>query len=92
MGYNGQVIGPPPDYVIESEVDGDISLYDAKNERVIVLNPTASDVWRLADGEMTVDQITAALCKAYRADPHAIKPDVERLIDSLVEQKLLPTP
>ena len=32
-----------------SEVDGDISLYDAKEERVIVLNPTASDVWRLAD-------------------------------------------
>lgn len=92
MGYNGQIIGPPPDHVIESEVDGDISLYDAKNERVIVLNPTASDVWRLADGEMTVDQITEALGKAYRADPAEIKPDVEKLIDSLVEQKLLPTP
>lgn len=92
MGYNGQIIGPPPTHVIESEVDGDISLYDAKEERVIVLNPTASDVWRLADGEMTVDQIALVLSKAYQADPDDIKPDVERLIESLVEQKLLPTP
>jgi hypothetical protein len=77
---------------MEREVDGDISLYDASQERVIVLNSTASDVWRLADGEMTVDQIAEALAKAYRTDPAEIKPDVEQLIDSLVQQKLLPTP
>lgn len=92
MGYNGQIIGPPPDHVIESEVDGDISLYDTRTERVIVLNPTASDVWRLADGEMTVDQISRALGKAYAADANEIKRDVERLIESLIEQNLLPAP
>lgn len=90
MGLNGQFIGPPPKHVIESEVDGDISLYDVKYERVIVLNPTASDVWRLADGEMTLDQIVDALGKAYQADPEQIKPDVERLVASLIEQNLLP--
>ena len=56
MGFNGQLIGPPPIHIVETEVDGDISLYDTQEERVIVLNPTASDVWRLADGDMTTDR------------------------------------
>ena len=58
---------------------------------MIVLNPTASDVWRLADGEMTLRQIVDALAAAYQADPDAIRADVEELIDSLVDQRLLRT-
>ena len=29
-----RTIGPPPLHVIETEIRGDISLYDAQNERV----------------------------------------------------------
>ena len=60
-----KLIGPPPPHVIETEVRGDISLYDAQHERVLVLNGTASDVWRLCDGDQTFDQIVALLARAY---------------------------
>lgn len=91
MGFNGQIIGPPPVHIIESEIDGDISLYDTKEERVIVLNPTASDVWRLSDGDMTADQISETLSKAYGAPVTAVQPDVETLLKDLIDQGLLPS-
>jgi hypothetical protein len=84
------VVGPPPSHIIETEIDGDISLYDPSNERVIVLNGTASDVWRLADGEMTLDAIVEALARAYSTPRDAIMADVEKLVVDLTEQGLLP--
>lgn len=90
MGFNGQLIGPPPIHIVETEVDGDISLYDTQEERVIVLNPTASDVWRLADGDMTTDEIAETLSKAYGSSVATIRPDVESLLESLIDQGLLP--
>ena len=40
---------------------------------------------------MTLRQIVDALAAAYQADPDAIRADVEELIDSLVDQRLLRT-
>lgn len=85
-----KLIGPPPEHVLETEVRGDISLYDARREQVMVLNATASDVWRLCDGEQTLDQIVDLLVSAYGADPNVIRTDVERTIEQLVEEGFLP--
>lgn len=82
-------IGPPPPHIIETEVRGDISLYDAKNERVLVLNSTASDVWRLCDGEQTFREIVALLAKAYRVPSEAIRDDVRRTIRHLIDEGFL---
>jgi hypothetical protein len=85
-------IGPPPPHVIETEVRGDISLYDAQHERVLVLNGTASDVWRLCDGDQTFDQIVSLLARAYGVDGSKIQPDVERTIKQLVDEGFLTAP
>ena len=87
-----KLIGPPPPHVIETEVRGDISLYDAQNERVLVLNGTASDVWRLCDGDQTFDQIVSLLARAYGVDGSRIRPDVERTIKQLVDEGFLTAP
>ena len=87
-----KLIGPPPPHVIETEVRGDISLYDAQREQVLVLNATASDVWRLCDGEQTFDQIVALLAGAYGIEASTIKPDVERTIKQLVDEGFLVAP
>jgi hypothetical protein len=84
-----RTIGPPPLHVIETEIRGDISLYDAQNERVLVLNGTASDVWRLCDGEQTLDEIVALLAKAYQIQPDAIRDDVTRTIRQLIDEGFL---
>jgi hypothetical protein len=83
------VIGPPPPHIIETEVRGDISLYDAQNERVLVLNGTASDVWRLCDGEQTADDIVQLLAKAYKVPAQQITLDVRRTIRQLIEEGFL---
>ena len=61
MGGRSQRVGPPAPQVVETEVDGDVCLYDPTSERVAVLNATASDVWRLADGTFTISEISELL-------------------------------
>lgn len=75
--------------VIETELDGDISIYDPARESVTVLNSTASDIWRLADGEHTVDQIVDLLAAAYQVEPEAIRQQVQDAVQELVDGGLL---
>jgi hypothetical protein len=82
-------VGPPCAHLLETEVDGDISLYDPTSERVTVLNGTASDVWRLADGEHTVAEITGLLASAYEVEPASIAPDVLAVVTQFIEAGLL---
>lgn len=83
-------VGPPAPNVLETEVGGDISLYDAQTEKVLVLNGTASDIWRLCDGEHTVDQIVTLLAQAYGEPEEPIRPQVLDTIETLVSEGFLP--
>jgi hypothetical protein len=85
-------VGPPPSHIIATEIDDDLSLYDARAERVVVLNATASDIWRLADGEHTVDDIVDLLAGAYSIAAEDIRADVEQAITSLVDDGVLTRP
>ena len=83
-------VGPPPPHVIETDVQGDIGLYDARHERVLVLNRTASDVWLLCDGLHTLDEIIDLLARAYGTKPSAIRSDVETTLDRFLTEGFLP--
>jgi len=82
-------VGPPKPSVLETEMDGDISLYDPASERVTVLNATASDVWRLVDGERSAADITGLLASAYGVAPGSIADDVSAALRSFEEAGLL---
>jgi len=82
-------LGPPRPHIIESEIGDEISLYDPTTERVVVLNTTASDVWRLADGEHTVTEIVEMLARAYQVDPASIRDAVQSTVDRFLEDHLL---
>jgi hypothetical protein len=84
-------IGPPPATVRALEVDGDISLYDRATQRALLLNGTASAIWRLADGDRTLDELVDQLAAAYHADAVTIRPDVERTVRDLVDAGFLPS-
>jgi hypothetical protein len=75
--------------VLETEMGDDISLYDPIEERVTVLNTTASDIWRLLDGETPVSEVTRLLAAAYELDPELILSDVLTTIEQLAEQELV---
>lgn len=87
MGDNR--VGPPVPQILETEIDGDISLYNPSTEQVTVLNGTASDVWLLCDGEHTCEEIKGLLASSYQVDTAEISDDVERAIDLFRESGLL---
>jgi hypothetical protein len=82
--------GPPYDYVLVEEIDEEMLLYNTEHGRFLSLNETGADVWRLADGESTVEEAIALLAAAYQTEPETIREDVEAVIAQLREQKLLP--
>lgn len=82
-------VGPPPAHVVETEVGGDISLYDARREHVLVLNRTASDIWLLCDGDLTPKEITSRLASSYQTTADAIRADVEATLREFVAEGFL---
>jgi len=82
-------VGPPVQQVLETELDGEVSLYNPATEQVTILNGTASDVWLLCDGEHTAEEITKLLAASYDVDEDEIRDDVSSTIDRLYESGLL---
>jgi len=84
-----RLVCPPADTVREVEVDGCLSLYRRDVDRVVVLNETASDVWRLADGTLHDDEIVDLLAAAYGVGPDSIGDDVRATLARLVQEGFL---
>lgn len=69
--------------VVAEDLDDDVCLYRADIDEVVVLNRSAGDVWRLADGERRVDEIVDMLATAYQSAAVALREDVVAVIDDL---------
>lgn len=87
MGANGVWTRNPR--VLETEMGDDISLYDPREEQVTVLNTTASDIWRLLDGQTSIDEMTELLARAYAVEPESIRADIASAVHQLAEQELV---
>lgn len=82
-------VGPASSQILETDVDGEISLYNPANESVTILNDTASDVWLLCDGEHTIDEIKDLLAASYGTAREAVSDDVDKTIDEFRSAGLL---
>lgn len=82
-------VGPPAPKILETEVDGEISIYNPANEQVTILNGTASDVWLLCDGEQTQDEIVSLLASSYQVDEDEIRDEVADAIEEFQNAGLL---
>ena len=82
-------VGPVAPGVVETEVDDSVALFQPESGQVFVLNVTAADVWRLSDGDLTLDEIVDALAVAYGKAPEAIHADVSATVDRLRNDGLL---
>jgi hypothetical protein len=92
VGLGNRPIGPPPPNIIETEVKGDLSLYDPGQEKVLVLNGTATDVWLLCDGGQTGGRIVELVAAAHGQEAATVRTDVESTIRQFIEEGFLPTP
>lgn len=75
--------------VLETEMGDDLSLYDPAEERVTVLNTTASDIWRLLDGETSLRELVGLLAGAYGIESETIERDVAATVAELADQDLV---
>lgn len=82
-------VGPPKSQIIETEVNEDISIYDPETDAVMVLNATASDIWRLSDGEHTFSEIAALLASVYQVEAKDIEEEVEETVSQFAENGFL---
>ncbi|MCH7583176.1 MAG: PqqD family protein [Acidobacteria bacterium] len=53
------------------------------------MNQTASDVWRLTDGQHTINEIVDLLARAYQVDVHSISDDVGQTVEGFVDAGLI---
>lgn len=83
------VVGSPSPGVQEIEVEGALGLFDPSSDRVLMLNNTASDVWRLSDGQHTLDEVLELLARAYGVDAAEIQEDVLSALESFRRHGLL---
>ncbi len=78
--------------IVERDLKGAISIFDADTRKVTVLNATASDVWRLTAEPSTIAEITARIARAYGVDPTDIGDQVDRALYLLADAGLVDIP
>jgi hypothetical protein len=83
-------VGPPAEHILEEEVGDEVLLYDPERKVFVALNRTASDIWRLATGEFTCEEIVIRLAESYTQDPEGLRQEVEGAIDGFIEAGLVP--
>lgn len=79
----------PHSDVRELDIDGKVTLFHTKTQTALVLNETASDVWRLLDGERTTAEIVALLSEAYHTDQARVREGVEAALRQLLGHQLI---
>jgi len=73
------------------EIDGNFTIYDKQKDSVMVLNDSASAIWRLCDGR-TGSAIAAELASSFAASPGEIERDVASVLEELTANGLLVNP
>jgi Coenzyme PQQ synthesis protein D (PqqD) len=72
------------DYRLET-LDDEILLYHPSETKIMYLNPTASIIWGLCNGERTTQEIISLLQDAYPESAAEISADVETTLEQFIE-------
>ena len=71
------------------EIDGELLLYSPESTRSIYMNSTASIIWRLCDGKLTVSDIVDLLQEAFPEASESIEEDVIHSIELFVSNNAI---
>ena len=76
------------DYKLE-EIDGELLAYSPATTRSIYLNPSASIIWLMCNGEHSVAEMIDALKEEYPDAADSIEDDVISTIETLRENQAI---
>ncbi|MBK8812984.1 MAG: PqqD family protein [Acidobacteria bacterium] len=74
------------DELVVQEVDGELLIYDLRNDKAFCLNPTSALVWQACDGKRNVAEINAYVSEKLNAESN--EDLVWLAIDQLKKEKL----
>lgn len=67
----------------------EISLYEADEERVHLVNASAAAIWELCDGQTEGFEMVAAICQLTGMPAEIVEEDVARLLEGFAEANLI---
>jgi hypothetical protein len=70
------------------EIESEISIFNGE-DRTLMLNETASAIWRLLEHEHTAADIADQLAPLYGTTAEAIRPDIETTLADLLRLGVL---
>lgn len=81
---------PRPDPgLVTTELEGELLLLDPRSDRVHVLDQLGTLIWRLFDGDASVDDLVADLADVFAAPADVVQSDLIALVDALRAASLL---
>lgn len=75
--------------LINEDVEDESVIYDPKNHNVHHLNPMASIIWELCDGNHTPQEISEEIVDVLEGDPAQVEGDVTKTLGEFQEKGLL---
>ena len=76
------------DFKLE-EIDGEMLLYSPASTRSIYLNPSASVIWQLCNGEATISEIIEALSERFPDAAAEMGKDVDETIQTFLDNEAI---
>ena len=74
-------------------ISNETLLYSSDQEQVLVLNPTASLIWELCDGEHNLQEIEHILRSTFSMEAeHDIMTEIQRALEVFTDKGLLQHP
>lgn len=89
---DGLAIGPHIHGVSVADVDGCLAIHAAPDQSVVILNRTASDIWRLCTGEHDLETLGCLLESRYGMQAGELADQVARAVSRLAELNLITRP
>lgn len=71
------------------EMDGETLLYRHSLKKLIYLNESAASIWKLCDGQRSVQDIVALLADAYPEAANTLPVDVDEALELLLREGAL---
>jgi pyrroloquinoline quinone biosynthesis protein D len=77
------------DRVLVQRAAGKQVLLNLDDGQYFALDEVSGRIWELCDGEHTVADVVAALCRDYDAPEETVAADVAAFLGELIDEKLL---
>jgi hypothetical protein len=88
---DGNMMLTIPTYIAWQDVDGELALFDERDERYHLLNGTAAAIWRGIAAGVDRAGLIDQLAGDFRVKPEAIVADIDGFISAAMTQGLLLT-